>query len=65
MILQQTSPNQCFATDVVKIAKKDEETTAFLHLVDSKGTACTTQLPGETVTCELVSEMTGGPDVQF
>ena len=41
----------------MEVAKLGERATAVLHVVDQKGKAHTT--PVETVTCELVSEITG------
>ena len=58
VFLQHTSPEKCYATDKgLEVAKLGERATAVLHVVDQKGKACTT--PVETLTCELVSEITG------
>ena len=56
--LQQPSPEQCFAKgNSLQVVEQHERATAVVHIVDNIGNACTTPL--ETVTCELVSEMTG------
>ena len=57
--LQHTSPEKCYATGKgLEVAEPGERTTAVLHVVDQKGKACTTSV--EILTCELVSENTGG-----
>ena len=56
--LQKVSTKKCYATGKgLEVAKVDAKATAVLHLVDHKGKACAT--PVETLTCELVSEITG------
>ena len=40
----------------MEVAEPGERATAVLHVIDGKGKACTT--PMETLTCELVSEIT-------
>ena len=56
--LKQTSPENCYATGIgVEIAEPGKRAAALLHTVDHDGKACST--PVETVTCELVSEITG------
>ena len=56
--LQQSSPKECYATGKgLKEAKPNQVATAILHMVDSKGKAAT--IPVETLTCELISELTG------
>ena len=58
VFLQQTSPENCYATGKgLEVTKLGERATAVLHVVDWKGKACST--PVETLTCELVSESTG------
>ena len=58
VFLQHISPEKCYATGKgLKLAEPGERATAVLHVVDQKGKACTT--PVETLTCELVSEITG------
>ena len=56
--LQQVSPGKCYATGkgLQEVAEPGERATAVLHVVDSKEKACTT--PVETLTCELVSDIT-------
>ena len=56
--LQELSPEKCYATGkgLQEVAEPGERATAVLHVVDSKEKACTT--PVETLTCELVSEIT-------
>ena len=55
--LQQSSPKECYATgEGLKEAKPNQIATAILHTADSKGKAMT--IPVETLTCELVSELT-------
>ena len=57
--LQELSPEKCYATGkgLQEVAEPGERATAVLHVIDRKGKACTT--PVETLTCELVSEVTG------
>jgi tripartite motif-containing protein 2/3/tripartite motif-containing protein 71 len=56
--LQQAFPKKCYATgEGLSIATPNQIATAVLHAVDSKGE--TVILPIETVTCELVSKVTG------
>ena len=58
VFLQQTSPEKCYATGKgLEVAKLGEEVTAVLHIVNCKGKAYIK--PVETLTCELVSEITG------
>ena len=55
--LLKTFPEKCYATGKgLEIAKSDERSTAFLHIVDQKGNPYTELV--ETLTCELVSEST-------
>ena len=57
VILQKVCPEKCYATgEGIEIAKPGEKTTAVLHVVDHYENACST--PMETVSCELVSEVT-------
>ena len=56
--VQKMTPEKCYAIGKgLEVAEPGERTTAVLHVVDNKEKACTT--PVETLTCELVSEMTG------
>ena len=49
---------KCFATGKgLEVAKSGERATAVLHVVDQKEKACS--IPGETLTCELMSESAG------
>ena len=58
VFLQHTSPKKCYATGKgLEVAEPGERATAVLHVIDQKGKACTEQV--ETMTCELVSEITG------
>ena len=58
VVLQQTSPEKCYATGKgLEVAKPGERATAVLHVLNEKGKACST--PVETLTCELVSESSG------
>ena len=58
VFLQQTSPEKCYATgNGLEIAEPCERATVVLHVVDNKGKAFSTLM--ETVTSELVSEITG------
>ena len=55
--LKESSPENCYATGRgLERAEPGERATAVLHVVDHNGKACST--PVETVTCELVSEIT-------
>ena len=57
VFLQQTSPQECYATGKgLEVAKVDKETNAVLHIVGHKGKAYTKQVVG--LTCELVSKRT-------
>ena len=57
VILQQTCPEKCYAEGKgLETAESGESATAVVHIVDDKGKACST--PVETVTCELVSDIT-------
>ena len=54
----QCSPGNCYATGRgLERAEAGERATGVLHVVDHNGKACST--PVETVTCELVSEISG------
>ena len=54
----QCSPEKCYATGRgLERAEPGERATAVLHVVDHNGKACST--PVETMTCELVSEISG------
>ena len=57
--LQKVSPEKCYATGkgLEEVAEPGERATAVLNVVDQKGKACTTLV--ETLTCELVSKITG------
>ena len=56
--LQQAYPKECYAAgEGLKEAKPNQIATTILHTADSKGKAMT--IPVETLTCELVSEITG------
>ena len=56
--LQKVSPEKCYATGKgLEVAEPGERATAVLHAIDQKGRACTTLV--ETLTCKLVSEITG------
>ena len=56
--LQKVSPEKCYATGKgLEVAKLGERATAVLHVVDQKEKACTE--PVETLTCELVSDISG------
>ena len=56
--LQQAYPKECYATgEGLRKAKPNQIATAILHTADSKGKAMT--IPVETLTCELISEITG------
>ena len=56
--LKESSPENCYATGRgMERAEAGERATAVLHVVDHNGKACST--PVETVTCELVSEISG------
>ena len=56
--LQQVSPEKCYATGKgLEVAKVGERATAVLHVVDNMGAAYTKTV--HTLTCELVSEITG------
>ena len=57
--LQELSPEKCYATGkgLQEVAEPGERATAVLYIINHKGKACTT--PVETLTCELVSEVTG------
>ena len=58
VVLQHTSPENCYAKGRgLERAEPGKRATAVLHVVDHNGKACST--PVETVTCELVSEITG------
>ena len=58
VFLQQTSPEKCYATGKsLVIAEPCERATVVLHVVDNKDKAFSTLT--ETVTSELVSEITG------
>ena len=58
VFFQQTSPEKCYVTGKdLEVAEPGERATAVLLVVVNKGKACTT--PMETLTCELVSEITG------
>ena len=58
VVVQQISPGNCYATGRgLERAEPGERATAVLHVVDHNGKACST--PVETVTCELVSEISG------
>ena len=55
--LLKAFPEKCYATgEGLEIAKSDERSTAVLHIVDQKGNPYTELV--ETLTCELVSEIT-------
>ena len=57
-VYQQACPKKCYATgEGLKEAKLDQIATVVVHTVDSKEKAVTT--PVETVTCGLISEITG------
>ena len=54
----QCSPGNCYAKGRgLERAEPGKRATAVLHVVDHNGKACST--PVETVTCELVSEISG------
>ena len=56
--LKESSPGNCYATGRgLETAEPGKRATAVLHVVDHNGKACST--PVETVTCELVSEISG------
>ena len=56
--LTEISPGNCYATGSgLERAESGKRATAVLHVVDHNGKACST--PVETVTCELVSEISG------
>ena len=56
--LKESSPENCYATGRgLERAEPGERATAVLHVVNHDGKACST--PVETVTCELVSEISG------
>ena len=57
--LQELSPEKCYATGkgLQEVAEPGERATAVLYVINHKGKAYTT--PVETLTCELVSEVTG------
>ena len=56
--LKESSPVNCYATGRgLERAEPGKRATAVLHVVDHNGKVCST--PVETVTCELVSEISG------
>ena len=57
--LSYVSPKKCYATGkgLEVMAEPGEKATIILHVINHEGKACTT--PVETLTCELVSEITG------
>ena len=58
--IQKMSPEKCYATGKgLEVAELGGRAAAVLHVVDQIGKACTTPGPVETLTCELVSEITG------
>ena len=58
VIVQQTCPEKCYATGKgLEVAVSGERATAVLHVIDHHEKAYST--PMETVSCELVSEVTG------
>ena len=58
VFLQHTSPKKCYATGKgLEVAEPGKKATAVLHVIDQKGKACIE--PVETLTCEMVSEITG------
>ena len=57
VVLQQTSPEKCYATGKgLETAEPGERATALLNVVEDKEKAC--PIPVESLTCELVSETT-------
>ena len=56
--LSHVCPEKCYATGRgLEVAKLDDRATAVLHIVNQKGKAYS--IPVGTLTCELVSEITG------
>ena len=58
LYLKESSPENCYAKGSgLERAEPGKRASAVLHVVDHNGKACST--PVETVTCELVSEISG------
>ena len=58
VVLQQTSPEKCYATGKgLETAEPFERATAIVNVVGHRGEAC--PIPVESLSCELMSETTG------